>query len=387
MHVAYALDSLVGGGAQRQAVELGRALVRRGCRVSLTVYRNFDFYAADAEAGGVEVVRLPKRVRLDPGLPLRIRRWLRQARPDVVHAFLLPPSVWTFAATRLLRRPERPPLVAAARSAISRLSAGDRWLHRVVYGRCDAVTANSHESARDLEALLGASAPTVRFLPNGIDLERWEVRARKPCPLALEPEAFHLAVVGRIGRDKNQELMVEALARLAPEERRGWRVWLVGALDIEPDVVERVRRRIGELGLAETVRLPGPTRDVAALLPRVNALVMPSLSEGFPNAVLEAMAAARPIVATAVGEIPHMLEDGRSGILCPAVSAGALAAGLRRLAGLSEARRADLGAEARRDCVERYGMDAVAATHLAFYEALVANPAVAASLAPRQSSR
>jgi glycosyltransferase involved in cell wall biosynthesis len=370
VHVVYALDSLVGGGAQRQAVELGRALLQRGCRVTITTYRPFDFYASDARDAGIEVVCIPKTYHLDPRLPVRIGRWLRKTRPHVVHAFLLPPSVWNFAALRTMPRVERPPLVAAVRSAVRTLSRGDRWLHRAVYGNCDMVTANSHESARDLGALLGPASPPIRFLPNGIDLERWEEQARKPCPLALWAGGFHLAVVGRVGRDKNQQLLVEALSRLAPEERKDWCVWLVGSLDIEPDVVARLRRRIGELGLSEVVRLPGDTQDVAALLPHVDAVVMPSLSEGFPNAVLEAMAAARPIVATPVGEVPHMLEDGRSGIVARDLSAEGLGAALRRLAAMSPEEREGLGQAARHACVERYEMDAVARQHIALYEEL-----------------
>jgi glycosyltransferase involved in cell wall biosynthesis len=147
-------------------------------------------------------------------------------------------------------------------------------------------------------------------------------------------------------------------------------VWLVGAGTGERGLGERVAARIRAEGLDDVVRIAPATDRVAALLRRLDLLVLPSRFEGFPNVVLEAMAAGTLVVAAPVGDVPALVEEGRTGLLFQPGSEEDLARALEAARGLpAEARRAITG-EARRRVEERYGMDAVARLYLLLYEAV-----------------
>jgi glycosyltransferase involved in cell wall biosynthesis len=120
------------------------------------------------------------------------------------------------------------------------------------------------------------------------------------------------------------------------------------------------------------VRLVSETPEIPALRRVADAVVLPSLFEGFPNVLLEAMASGLPAVATAVGDVPSLIEEGVTGFLVPSGDAAALALALERLHALGpEARRA-MGRAARAQVEARHQLEGVAARHLTLYESLLA---------------
>jgi glycosyltransferase involved in cell wall biosynthesis len=374
MHVAFVIDNLGSGGAQRQAAEIAVRLHRdAGVRVSLAFYRRIDFFRARAEEAGVEVHELPKRGPLDPFFAGRLRSWLAAHSPDVVHAFLPAPVFWTALARP--RKPEAGGMAAvwiAGERSSPRENLSPAWkrILRWAYARYDAVTANCHPAADVLVSDFGIPADRVHYLPNGIDLATWDRRAAGPAPLTLEPGRFHLALVGRVTEEKNHRLFLEALTRVAPERRRALRVWFVGATDHAPRLVAAIRAEIAERGLSDVVRMVPPTPELPALMARLDALVLPSRYEGFPNVVLEAMASRLPVLASAVGDVPFMIEHGRSGWVVPPGDAAALAEGLSRLLSAPPAGRAAMGAAARAAVESRYRIELVAQQHLDLYRRL-----------------
>ncbi len=371
MHLVFAIDHLGSGGAQRQAVEIAAFLrVEAGLRVSFLVYRDIDFHAPRLREAGVEVALLPKAFRYDPRQPGRIGAWLRERRADVVHAFMLRPALWILAAMRLMRGRGRPALVAAERSSLIATGLRQRWTQRLVYRAADAVTANAESVAREITWKLGVQSERVHYIPNGIRLEDWDHRAAGEAPFLLEPDRFHLALVGGLRREKNHGLVLEALSRLPEPERADLRVWFIGAESGGHGVAEQIRREVDERGLGGIVRFEPPTRSIAAVMRRLDGIVLPSAYEGFPNVALEGMASGVPVIASPVGDVPNLLADGETGFVLERTDADALIRALRRLRGLTEDERAALGASARRVVEERYAMSNIARRHLALYEAV-----------------
>jgi glycosyltransferase involved in cell wall biosynthesis len=243
-------------------------------------------------------------------------------------------------------------------------------------GRARSVVAPSADSLRLAREALGGFAPGVRgrVAYNGMDVERIRRAAAAAAPRALADDLVDgrptIGMVGNLDARKNPATLVEAVPAIraaVPDVR----VLLVGAF---PDrAYERtVRGRIAALGLEGAVRvtgfLPNPFPVVACL----DVLVHPARRDPFPLALLEAMALARPIVASAVGGVPEMLVDGESGRLVPPDDAPALAAAVAALL-RDPAAGARLGAAAHERLVTRFSLPRFAAEMFGVFDEAVAD--------------
>jgi glycosyltransferase involved in cell wall biosynthesis len=173
--------------------------------------------------------------------------------------------------------------------------------------------------------------------------------------------------VARLCDVKGQRELIAALAEV-PDAR----LVLVGD-DLEQGGAFRdaLEREAGRAGVRDRVVFTGPRPDARALIGELDVLALPSWTEGLPLVVLEAMASARPVVATPVGGTPELVEDGETGLLVPPRDPGALAAALRRLLADADLRRR-LGEAGERRVRERFSLDAMTGRVLAIYDEIVA---------------
>jgi glycosyltransferase involved in cell wall biosynthesis len=221
--------------------------------------------------------------------------------------------------------------------------------------------------AEDLAAFLtGAGFPrgAIRVIQNGIPVpERptWpgapERRAESRRRLGIPTDGPLLVAVGNLYPVKDHATLLRATARID-----GARVAIAGRGEEE----KRLRNLADELDLGNRLNLLGLRDDVGEVLATADLFVHPSLSEGLPLAILEAMAAGLPIVATRVGGVPHALDDGRAGLLVPPGDPPALEAALRAL--LQEpARAAELGRAAHARARSVYSLAAMTDRYLEIY--------------------
>lgn len=227
------------------------------------------------------------------------------------------------------------------------LRAGARFAAR----RAERVIVPDHVMLDEVQRYLAVDATRTVVLPTPIDLEEVD---RPVSPAAREAILRRLGVaasetvllsVGRLEPNKGFSDLVEALARKRDELPAGW-VWvLVGGGPEEPRLV----RWLSRVGLADRARLAGRVSDeeLSALYDRSDLFIHPTLYEGSSLVTLEAMAHAKPIVATAVGGIPDKVRQGESGFLVSPGDADALGAAIVHALSLGE-RLADLGKEGRR---------------------------------------
>jgi glycosyltransferase involved in cell wall biosynthesis len=335
------------------------------------VYRRDDFYAARLQEVEIPVTLIPRRWKFDPLLPRNIGLWLDGAGVDLVHAFMTVPALWTLLAVRSLPRRRRPAFVASERDESIATTRWQAWMQGFVCRGSDAVTANAEIAGRAIVARLGIPSARVHCVPNGIDLDSWDRAAEQPCPFSLEPGCFHLALVGRLELQKNHALLIEALRRIDPARRARWRVWFVGAETGGRAFAASLQGQVVATGLEEQVQFVGRTPAVAALMRAIDCLVLPSRHEGFPNVVLEAMASRRLVVASRVGAVPQLLEDGRTGFVFASEDADDLAAALLRVSELSAAEREALGKRAREVVERRYTIAASADAYERLYESVL----------------
>lgn len=316
-------DSFIHGGTERQLVAVLRHIDRRRFDVRVGCLKRRGPFLREVESVGVPVEEFPIK-SLYPGetreWSRKLEQMLRDEQIDVVHAFDFYTNVFALAAAR---RAGVPALLASRRE----LAGNRRLIHRIaIRYAChlaDGVVANSRAAGSCLTALVGNAASKVLVVHNGIDLEAF--RATRPAvDVRAEFGISHgvplIGILAAMRPEKQIETFLRAASRVA-RELPGARFLLIG------DGSERVRLEalVRKLGIGDRTIFAGDRHDVADLLAALDVFALSSFTESFPNAVLEAMAAARPVVATRVGGVPELVEDGTTGYLVPVCDDAAMA--------------------------------------------------------------
>lgn len=340
VRVVHLIGQLGLGGSERQLLVLLRHLDRERFENHLVVFNPSPYgeLHQEFERLGVPVTTVPPECR---GVPRRLRflwRTCRRLAPDVIHSWTAHDNPYAGIAGRLAGVQGRfGSLRTTLHSTLmANLPSSYRWL--VLHGVAELVV-NSEICARELREL-GIGPRRVRLLRNGVPLPTSEPALADLTELGIEATHRVVGLIGNLRAVKNHLFFVDAMARVLPEVPE-LRVLLVGQpLPSEPDYPRRIEERIERHGLHGRFVITGFRPDVPELLRRMEICCLTSKSEGMPNAVLEAMAAARPVVATRVGGVPELVEDGDGGYLIePGDVRGFAGAVSRLLADPARARR------------------------------------------------
>jgi glycosyltransferase involved in cell wall biosynthesis len=346
--IFYYTDSRTLGGAEQALLMLIEALDRTEWEPALLL-----------EAGpGVEAVSEPARalgipVRLVPPLPLGLAgarrvpafaRLLRSERPDVFHAHLSWPLAAKYGLVSALFA--RVPAVVATVQLVPEmeLDRSSRLQLRAIARRAGCSIAVSRDIKAELVTRFGWPAGRIEIVHNAVDLDRFQAAEapRLRAELTGGEDRPVVLTAARLDEQKGHPVLFRAAAEL-PEA-------LFVLAGEGPRRVE-LQELAAELGIGDRVLFLGHRTDIPELLAACDVFALPSLYEGSSLAVLEAMAARRAVVSSAIGGTDELLTDGESGMLVPPGDPGALAAALRRLLGDGELRAA-LG-HAARERVER----------------------------------
>lgn len=364
------LPTLAVGGMERFQLQLAAELIRKGHRVSVLALHDDGVLATDFRNVGAFVGATPPP---DPGLlgMLRarvLRQELRALEVEVLHSVsgVWLPSASGAAALGL-------GLVHVQHGLELRRDLRNRLVLRLASRRTPVVVAVSREAAEDASRIAAVPLAAIEVIANGLRIPpttRDDVDLGYRDRLNISRDAFVVGCLARFDRVKNVPLLVDAFARfraLCPE--RPTHLVLAGDGPERPSIEETIRAH----GLEACVHLPGMVRDPAALLGTLDCCVLASLTEGTPMSLIEAMAAGVPVVATAVGGIPELLDDGRAGWLATPQDPMALAQQLLAVASVAEdvSRRVR---RARQIVEERFEIGAVAERYLALYRAAMARP-------------
>jgi glycosyltransferase involved in cell wall biosynthesis len=377
--ILFVIGTLDVGGAETQLVEMARSLNARFapsvcCLAAAGPLRDrlddANIPVTIVGAFGPRPERgwkrfLPTLVRLAIEL-FGFVLYVRAKRPAVIHGVLLHAYVFGAIAGGLTGVP----VVVASRRSLSRFKTPFMRLAERVGNRfTDYIVANSEAVRQDAIRTEGLSPERIGVIHNGLDLEAYDgiadetIRAlRDELGLGAGPVVI---VVANLHWYKGHEYFLRAWAdvcRAHPD---------AVALLVGDGPVRAAREADArELGVEANVRFLGRRRDVPALLAVADVLVHPSREEGFCNAVIEAMAAARPVVATAVGGNPEAVVHGETGLLVPALDAGALAEATLTVLGLPDHGMA-WGLAGRRRVVERFQRSRMVPKYEALYDELL----------------
>ncbi|RME48595.1 MAG: glycosyltransferase [Caldilineae bacterium] len=374
-------------GAQEVVRTLTDYLQTEGCTVTVCAFRDGPM-RAELEKLGVSV-KILRRPRYDVFLlPLflwelrRIRLELAQLvndyRIEVVQTHLL--EVLDFVALSLLRNTSAKVVLwtihnvnflpAAPQKLLRARRAAYRWLYRWLVKWASGFVAVSDEVQRAILRQLGTSVEGKIFtIANGVDIRRYS-RPGDKIALCRElnlPDTCRLAVtVGRLTEQKGHTHLIEAAADILARHP-DTRFLFVG----DGELREALQAQVKHAGLTEHIHFLGNRPDVPDLLAAADLFILPSLWEGLSVALLEAMAAGRPIVATAVSGSTQVMVDGATGLLVPPADSKSLARAVCTLLDAPE-RAVAMGQAARQRVALHYSAQKQAREHVALYRRLLA---------------
>jgi len=271
---------------------------------------------------GIEVHSLGLKTKMDFSVAIRLRRLLKEVRPDVLHTYLLHSNV----IGRIVGRLTGVPRIIGSERTIGQARYWGRLLTKLTNPLTDAVEVNSQTGAIAIEDNLGVPREKIELIRSGVNLDEYskptdgaEIRT----DLALNQNQHLVLYVGRLRRVKGVEFGLRAFA-LAKDKRPNLYMALAG----EGEQLYNLQNLVDALGINNHVKFLGVRNDLPDLLAAADSILMPSLNEGFPRTAIEAMAAGKPIVATRVGGTPEAIIDGKTGILVPAKDIRAMAKAL-----------------------------------------------------------
>jgi len=320
------------GGTERHFMNLTAGLDRARFDLHVGCLKRFGEFLPEISARRIPVTdykisRLygPHTLRQQ----LRLAAYLRRNRIDIVCSYNFYANCFAVLAARLARTPV---VVASIRDIGAFLTPRQRRVQRMMCRLADVVLVNA-DAVRQWLIGEGYDRSKLVVIRNGIDLARFDgarTRAGVRQEFGMPPEAPVIAMLARVTRLKGVEYFFEAAAAVAarfPDAR----FLVIGDVAANPAYRRELEADIRRRGLEGRVVFTGFRLDVPELLAEVTVSVLPSLSEGLSNAVLESMAGAVPVVGTRVGGMPEAIEDGVTGLLVPPRDSGALAEAITRI--------------------------------------------------------
>jgi L-malate glycosyltransferase len=345
--IAVVMTSFEPGGTERQMIEMVRRLDPSRWEVHLACFRAKGTWFQRAAEAAASVAEFPVHSFRTPRIVRHIRAfagWCRARRIALVHTTELYSNIFGLPAAALAAVPVR---IANRREINPDKTPAQIAMQRAAYACAHRIAANSRAAAARLERER-VPARKISVVPNGLDLRQFSLRVRRG-PLRK------VIVVANLRREKGHDVLIDAAGSVL-DRHPDARFEVVGGGPEQAALLDRVRAR----GIQHAFSFLGHRDDVAARLAGADIFVLPSRSEAFPNAVLEAMAAGLPIVASAVGGIPELLADNCTGLLVPPGDPASLSARLCQLMEDSSL-GSRIGDSARSEAQSRYSFDRMVA--------------------------
>lgn len=338
------------GGAEKKLLELVARMDRNRFNIivcSLGLGQEIEEEFHRLSDSGIRVVVIPRKGKVDPSLIVKMVRLMRTSKIDVVMTTLFFADVVGAIAGRLSG--VKAIFSWETISAPEWLLTRRLWAYRLAVRLHDRVISVSEATARFLVEERGVPAGKVMIIPYGVDTESYRcgnaAEARKR--LRLNDDDLIIGMVGRLHPQKGHVYLIEAAGGIV-QRFKNVRFVLIGDGGMREELSALVEAR----GLQDRFLFLGFRDDVSCLVEAFDIFTLPSLYEGLPNVVLEAMASGRPVVATAVDGTKEAVVDGETGILVPPRDAERLEKALCEL--LADPARARRYGEKGRERVESF---------------------------------
>ncbi|WP_303905780.1 glycosyltransferase [Thiohalomonas denitrificans] len=359
--VLHLIETSGPGGAERMLISMVEGLKHRGIQ-SCTILIKDGWLREALEAVGSQVKLLPLKRTIDSGWLRKAAQLVEDQEADVIHSHEFAMNVYGTLLGRLTGR-------RCIATIHGKNYYGDRMRRRFAYryvARFSRMVAVSEDIRQYLNEGIGIPENRVQVIANGIHTSRFQFDSKLRERTRRELRYGKYPVLGAIGNlypVKGHQVLLRAAVSIL-EERPDVKIFIAGRGSEE----EILKRQAKELGIGHAISFLGFREDVHSLLCAMDVFVLPSISEGHPLSLLEAMACERPVIASNVGGLPEVIEDGREGYLFRVADHQELS--MKVIGALDEVEATKAVAErGRRRVIEAYSLDAMLGAYMDLYRA------------------
>lgn len=354
------------GGTETHVLELASRINRAKFDLTVCSLKSGGCVEDELRARGIRVVSLGGTGKMDARVMLRLWRFIRHEKPDIIQAFLF----WANVAVRLVGNfAQTIRVISSYHDEVVLEGWLNRAIDRLTLKWTKYIVCCSEAVRRSVGQRIGGEKEQFVVIPFGVEMDRFRgASVISDGKLTLQDG---LPVIGTVCRllepKKGLRFLLEAAARLEQEAGKPvCQVLIVG----EGPAERNLRALSKRLGIASRVAFTGMRRDIPQLLSVMDVFVLPSLYEGFGIAILEAMAAGKPVVASSVGGIPEFVVTGESGLLVQPGDSVALAAAIGKLLAQPKHAKA-MGRRGQEHVRNNYSIESVVRQHEQLYEMCV----------------
>ena len=364
-HILLVVDQLAKtlGGGERIVLKIAALLPHYGYRASILTFMVHPESAA-LKSPPCPIYLLPLQRTYDLTAlraALEFRGFLKRQKVQIVHTFFESSDLWAGLVTKTMSKAK---LVWARRDMGILRTRKHHIAYRLMAGAPDAVFAVSEQVRRHSIEVDRIDPARVQTIYNGLNLENWNTAPR---PAKAQGE-FLVTTVGNIRRVKGHDVFIKAAAAIVPHFPKV--SFSIAGDVLEPAYFTELQDLVQDLKLANHFRFDGGVTNLRQHLAAADVFVLPSRSEGFSNAIVEAMAASLPVVATEVGGNAEAVNDGISGFLVPSEDPAALSAAIIRLLSDPSLAKA-MGAAGKNLAAERFTIESMMSRIVSAYKDLL----------------
>ncbi len=364
------VNGLAIGGAEKKLLELVKTLDKKRYNIIVCSIGQGGPLQKDFEALGVNVIVCQKRNKLDLSLIFTVARLIKECEIDVVQTTLLLADLVGAMAARIAGKPPVISWETVSHGENDILRTGNRHIlaYKFAMKRVSRIVAVSQEIQRSLIQRRGIPAEKIAYIPYGVDLKKFARRngsIDKRSILNIPSDRIVVGTVARAEPYKGVAYLQKVALQMVQQHPKLDFVF-VG----DGSLRKELEAEVAAQGLSERIHFLGFRNDVHEVMNTFDIFILPSLTEGLPNVILEAMASSKPVIATAVGGIPEAVVEGETGLLIPPSNTTAIMDAIRSL--LSDHKAAlRMGEAGRRRVEENFSLQKEVSSFEHLYQQLL----------------
>lgn len=349
-------ENLGSGGAERQICGLAAMLTTAGYPCRLVTYVENQFYEPYLRKNGVDYELVPK-LRNKYTRVFRIVKYVREYKPDVIISYL--PSVnMTMCLAKLFYRAK---LIVSERNNNTCITRNDK-IQFNLYRMADAIVPNSDSQGKFIRTNFLFLASKVHPIINFVDANRFT-----PAESLVRNEIPRIVTVARYTEQKNVLTYMKAI-RLVKDMGLIVHFDWYGDKKHHPAYYSKIEKLYGQLDISDYLTLHEQNQKIEEEYRKADVFCLPSLYEGYPNVIVEAMACGLPVICSNVYENPYIIEDGINGFLFNPEQTEDIVSAIKRILSLSQEERRQMGARNRQLCLSRNTEDAFLKSYVELIE-------------------